>query len=116
MAELERLHSAANFVYRSSGCSTVGRAVASNIRDTRFKSSHQQFLLTNNCIEKTIVKNKEAENGPNLNKNVLGVGPGRRRVPLTSVLAVIHAEKYFLFILFNLKSAVSLCFAACNKV
>ena len=75
MAELERLHSAANFVYKSSVCSTVGRAVASNIRDTRFKSSHQQFLLTNNCIEKTIVKNKEAENGPNLNKNVFRSGP-----------------------------------------
>ena len=30
-----------------SGCSTVGRLVASNTRDLRFESSHQQFYQEN---------------------------------------------------------------------
>ena len=47
-----------------SGCG----AVSSNTRDPRFKSSHGQFYrytisCIKNCIERTKIKKKEAENG-----------------------------------------------------
>ena len=48
----------------SSGCSSVGKVVASNTRDARFESSHRQtvyYLLAVKCIEKT--KRKEKETG-----------------------------------------------------
>ena len=32
-------------------CGSVGRAFASNIRDPRLESSHQQFFFTINCID-----------------------------------------------------------------
>ena len=38
---------------KSSVCGAVGRAVASDTRDTQFESSHQQILFTINYIEKT---------------------------------------------------------------
>ena len=46
-----------------SGCSSVGRAVASDTRGLRFESSHQQTFLywtlfTVNCLEKTKIKKK----------------------------------------------------------
>ena len=51
-----------------SGCDSVGRAVASDTRDPRFKSSHWQTLIehffTANCVEKTKIKIKKAGNGP----------------------------------------------------
>ena len=40
-----------------SGCDSVGRAVASDTRGLRFKSSHRQILFTINCIEKKKIKN-----------------------------------------------------------
>ena len=43
-----------NKYYFGIGCGSVGRAVASNTRD----------VFTINCIERTIVKKKEAGNGP----------------------------------------------------
>ena len=47
-----------------SGGGSVGRAVAYDTRDPRFKSQHRQNLFTNgNQIEKT-KKEKEAGNGP----------------------------------------------------
>ena len=36
----------------------MGRVVAFDTRDPRFKSGHQQILLTINCIEKTKIKKK----------------------------------------------------------
>ena len=50
-----------------SGCGSVGRAVASNSRGPRFKSSHQQtFILNTYCQLYFKDENKEieAENGP----------------------------------------------------
>ena len=53
-----------------SGCGSVGRAVASDTRGSRFESSHWQtfisdiYLFTVNCIEKMKIKKKEAGNGP----------------------------------------------------
>ena len=52
-----------------SGCSLVGRAVASDSRGPRFESSHRQniyieHLFTVNCIEKTKITEKEAGIGP----------------------------------------------------
>ena len=45
-----------------SGCGSVGRAVASDTRGPRFKSSHWQnyieHLFTVNCIEKTKIRKK----------------------------------------------------------
>ena len=50
-----------------SGCGSVGRAVASDTRDTQFESSHWQtfieHLLAVDCVEKTKIKKKEAGNG-----------------------------------------------------
>ena len=50
-----------------SGCVSVGRAVASNIRDPRFKSSHYQtfieHLLTINWVENEKRMKKDARNG-----------------------------------------------------
>ena len=44
-------------VYRqSSGCGSVGRAVASDTRDPQFQSRHQQNLSTNCIIKKTKIK------------------------------------------------------------
>ena len=49
--------------YWGSGCGSAGRAVASNTRGLRFKSSHKQIykehLFTLKCIEKTKIKNRE---------------------------------------------------------
>ena len=50
------------------GSDCVGRAVASDSRDPRFESRHQQtfieHLFTVNCVEKTKIKKKEAVNDP----------------------------------------------------
>ena len=44
---------------------TVGIAVASGTRDLQFKSRHQYFLFTLDCIEKTKIKGtNQAGNGP----------------------------------------------------
>ena len=57
--------------------SSVSRAVASNARGPRFKSSYQQnikldiYVLTVNYIEKTKNKEKEAGNGPFFRKGQL---------------------------------------------
>ena len=51
--------------YLGSGCDSVCRVVASDIRGLRFESSHQQkHLFAVNCIEKTKIKKKEAGNAP----------------------------------------------------
>ena len=54
--------------YLGSGCGSVGRAVAYDIRGPGFKSSHRQnlysSLFTVNCIEKTKNKEKKAGNDP----------------------------------------------------
>ena len=34
------------------GCGSVGKVVASDIRDLRFGYSHQQMLFYINCVEK----------------------------------------------------------------
>ena len=47
-----------------SGCGSVGRAIASNTRDPRFESCHQQNLSTNCIIEEEENKEKETGNGP----------------------------------------------------
>ena len=50
-----------------SDCGSVGWAVASETRGPWFESSHHQnlcWLFTVNCIEKTIIKEKEAGNCP----------------------------------------------------
>ena len=44
------------------GCGSVGRAVATDIGDPRFESSHRQFLFTINCTKKTKRNKKEAGN------------------------------------------------------
>ena len=58
-----------------SGCGSVGRAVASNVRGPRFISSHRRnlnwTLFTVNWIEKTKIKKKEVGNGPFLKKHFL---------------------------------------------
>ena len=41
-----------------SGCDSVGKAVASNTRGLRFKSSHWQNLLKN-CILSTVLKRQK---------------------------------------------------------
>ena len=49
------------------GCGLVGSAVASDTRGPQFQSSHWQnlyLMFSVNCIKKTKIKNKEAENGP----------------------------------------------------
>ena len=40
----------------SSGCGSVGRAVASNTKDRQFKSSHQQKIkfILNKCLLSTV--------------------------------------------------------------
>ena len=60
-----------------SGCASVGRAVASNTRGSRFESSHWQNLFILNilfivklCIEKTKIK-KRGRDGP-FDKKSLG--------------------------------------------
>ena len=42
-----------------SGCSSVGRAVASDNRDPWFESSHRQILCTINCIWKTVLNRRK---------------------------------------------------------
>ena len=63
----ENIEDALNNFDCGSGCGSVGRAVASDIRGPRFKFCHPQnlywTLFTVNCIEKT-KKEKEAGNGP----------------------------------------------------
>ena len=49
-----------------SGCGSVGRAVASNTRGPQFESSHQQFYLYWQCIEKT----KRGHEWPNFLKKL----------------------------------------------
>ena len=41
-----------------SSCGSVGRVVAPETRDWRFKSRHRQNLFTNSTIEKTKIKKK----------------------------------------------------------
>ena len=61
-----------------SGCGSVGRAVACNIKGPWFDSSHWQNFIEHlfvnlfiiNCIEKTKI-NKEAGNGPLFKKKSL---------------------------------------------
>ena len=58
-------------IFMRSGFGSVGRAVASDTRGPRFKSSHRRNcinILTNNCIEKTKIKKKEAGIGTILRK------------------------------------------------
>ena len=47
------------------GSDCVGRAVASDSRDPRFESRHQQTFIEHlfivKCVERTKIKNKEAE-------------------------------------------------------
>ena len=53
--------------YLGSGCSSIDRTVAADIRDPRFESGHCQFYncqLQLICIEKAKIKEKEAGNGP----------------------------------------------------
>ena len=53
-----------------SGCGSVGRAVVSNTKGPRFKSSHQKKIFTLNiCLLSTVFckdenKEKEAGDGP----------------------------------------------------
>ena len=58
-------------------CGSVGRAVAFDIRGPRFHSSHRQNFIENlfiiNCIEKTKINKKEADNGPLLKKDTKAV-------------------------------------------
>ena len=58
-----------------SGCGSVGRGVASDTRGPRFESSHWQIFIyiLNICLVSTVFlkdknKEKEAGNGPFLNK------------------------------------------------
>ena len=57
-----------NTLTKGSGCGTVGRAVASNTRETGFESSHWQLLLNIYLLltvcRKDGNKEKEAGNGP----------------------------------------------------
>ena len=41
-------------ILEGSGFGSVGRAVASNIRDSRFNSSHLQILFSINCIKSVL--------------------------------------------------------------
>ena len=67
---IQRSFTNPNSCQLGSGCSLVGRAVASDARGPRFVSSHRQtfildiYLFSVNCIEKTKIKIKEAVNGP----------------------------------------------------
>ena len=68
----------------ASGCGSIGKAVASNTRGPRFKSSHRQnlywifvYLFIINSIEKTKINKKRPEL-PTFKKNVW------HHVPLTS--------------------------------
>ena len=47
-----------------SGCGSIGRAVASNIRDPQFKSRHRQKFIYQLYNRKDEIKKKEAGNGP----------------------------------------------------
>ena len=53
---------------QGSGCGSVGRAVASDIRGPRFNPAigriYVENLFTINFIEKTKINEKEAGNGP----------------------------------------------------
>ena len=56
-------HSANNLLVSGQWCGSVGRAVASDTRDPRFKSRQRQTfierLFTVNCVEKTKIKKKK---------------------------------------------------------
>ena len=73
MRWIQRSFTNPNSCQLGSGCSLVGRAVASDARGPRFVSSHRQtfildiYLFSVNCIEKTKIKIKEAVNGPFFN-------------------------------------------------
>ena len=49
-----------------SGCGAVGRAVASNTRDTRFQSSRRQFNLLSIVLNKLYRKDENKEKGPRM--------------------------------------------------
>ena len=42
-----------------SGCGSVGRAVASDTRGSRFESSHQQTFIRNICLLSTVLKRRK---------------------------------------------------------
>ena len=50
--------------YLGSGCGSVGRAVASDTRDLRFKSRHWQNFIYQLYNRKDENKEKDAGNGP----------------------------------------------------
>ena len=57
-----------------SGCGAVGKAIASNTRDSQFESSQRQYYLLStikNCFEKTKIKKKEAGKWPIFKKQSL---------------------------------------------
>ena len=54
---------------KGSGCGSVGWAVASDTRDPRFKSRHQQSFIFQLYIRKDENIKKEARNGPPLKKS-----------------------------------------------
>ena len=49
-------------------CASVGRAVASDTRDPRFKSRHRQIVIHKLYSRKDENKEREAGNGPSLKK------------------------------------------------
>ena len=50
-------------ILEGSGFGSVGRAVASNIRDSRFNSSHLQILFSINCIKSVLKIWKKQKRG-----------------------------------------------------
>ena len=56
-----QLLDATSAIHRGSGCGSVGRAVASDTKDSRFESSHRQILFANNCVENMKIKKKRPE-------------------------------------------------------
>ena len=85
-----------NLHFLSSGCCSVGRAVATETRGPRFKSSHLQNLYWNlftiDCIEKTKIKKIEAGNGSLKNKTLRSYLI-QKSTPLESHLTAILAHK-----------------------
>ena len=94
-----------------SGCGTVGRAVASNIRGPRFESSHRQLLLNIDLLltvcRKYKNKEKEAGNGPFLkNKKIFNCATN---LEITEFLKwAIHGLFLFIFV-FSLQLTVKKC-------
>ena len=75
-----------------------GRAVASDTRGPRFESSHRQLLLNIYLLltvcRKDEKKEKEAENGPFLKKNILGKSFNNASLKISRIL-----KKLFLLLL-----------------